>query len=71
AHDLIAAFQSWKWERPLLDPILLLGWIGAAFLGAALDWRPALFITGDYGQGKSTLQAIIKEVIGDALHATA
>ncbi|WP_163359483.1 hypothetical protein, partial [Escherichia coli] len=29
------------------------------------------FITGDYGQGKSTLQAIIKEVIGDALHATA
>ena len=51
---------SWSWGRPGIDPHLLMGWIGAAFLGAALPWRPMIFITGDKGTGKSTLQALIK-----------
>lgn len=71
AHELLAAFRCWQWERPKLDPVLLLGWIGCALASGALGWRPALFVTGDRGQGKSTLQAIIKDIIGDALHATA
>jgi hypothetical protein len=69
--QLLADLGSWTWERPQLDPLLVLGWIGCAFLGAALPWRPHLFATGDKGVGKSTLQGVIKAIIGDALHACA
>ena len=34
-----------------VDPVLLLGWIGAAFLGGALPWRPAVYLTGDAATG--------------------
>jgi predicted ATPase len=33
----------------------VLGWIAAATIGGALDWRPSLWITGDLSTGKSTL----------------
>lgn len=71
AIDLMRALGTWTWERPVLDPLLVLGWIGAAFLGGALPWRPTVFLTGDKGRGKSTLQGIVKQVLGSALHATA
>jgi hypothetical protein len=58
---------SWSWGRPGIDPHLLIGWIGAAFLGAALPWRPMVFMTGDKGTGKSTLQSMLKAIFGDWL----
>lgn len=59
--------QTWAWARPDVDPQLLLGWIGVAFLGAALPWRSTVFVTGDKAAGKSTLQALIKGLLGDWL----
>jgi hypothetical protein len=59
--------NSWQWARPDVDPTLLLGWIGAAMIGGALPWRPAVYITGDKATGKSTLQGLIKELLGDYL----
>ncbi len=70
-HQLLGAFRTWSWERPALDPVLLIGQIGAGFLGGALPWRPTLFATGDKGVGKSRLQGIIKELYGNAVHASA
>ncbi len=67
AKLLRPVLRSWSWARPEIDPHLLLGWIGAAFLGAALPWRPMIFITGDKATGKSTLQALLKGVLGDWL----
>lgn len=64
AIALLEGFRTWNWVRPKVDPVLLLGWIGAAFLGGALPWRPSCFITGDKGTGKSTLQAWIKAILG-------
>ncbi|HRK97418.1 MAG TPA: hypothetical protein PLE43_02955 [Alphaproteobacteria bacterium] len=64
-RDILSFIQSWKWSRPDIDPTLLLGWIGAAILGGALDWRPILWITGDKGTGKSTLLTkLIQPVLG-------
>lgn len=60
-------FGTWSWSRPEVDPHLLIGWIGVAFLGAALPWRPAAFMTGDKGSGKSTLQEILKHILGEWL----
>lgn len=58
--------STWSWSREC-DPHLLIGWIGVAFLGAALPWRPAVFMTGDKGSGKSTLQEILKGIFGEWL----
>lgn len=67
AHAVLAALRSWNWGRPQLDPVLVLGWMGCAMLGAALVWRPHLFLTGDKHVGKSTLNRLFKDVFGDIL----
>ncbi|CDZ67645.1 Putative nucleoside-triphosphatase [Neorhizobium galegae bv. orientalis] len=71
AHQLLQDLQSWNWERPYIDPIFLLGWIGSAMLSGALDVRPILFTTGGAGVGKSTLHGIIQALFGPALYHTA
>ncbi|MBS7703187.1 hypothetical protein [Chelatococcus asaccharovorans] len=50
--------------------VLLLGWAGCAMVGGALDWRPMMWITGDAGSGKSTLQKVIQYLMGPALVAS-
>ena len=54
-EQLRAMVASWAWKRPLLDPLLVVGAIGASFIGGALDWRPNIWITGGRGVGKSML----------------
>jgi hypothetical protein len=70
AHELLAILRSWNYERPQIDPILNLGWLGAALLGGALAWRPTIFVSGDRRVGKSTLQGINRAILGDAVHGT-
>jgi len=65
--DLLDVLESWNWTRGELDARLLFGWIGAAMIGGALDWRPMVFLTGDAGTGKSTLQKLMAAVIGRGL----
>jgi hypothetical protein len=67
ALTLLPHFKAWNWARPTLDPVLLLGWIGVAWLGGALKWRPEIFIMGDKATGKSSLQADLKGLFGQAL----
>ncbi len=64
APHLLALLQTWNWKRPDVDPLLLLGWIGSAYIAGALPWRPTIFMTGDKGTGKSTLQRVVKEIMG-------
>ncbi|PZU23930.1 MAG: hypothetical protein DI589_06645 [Shinella sp.] len=71
AHQLLQDLRSWNWERPYIDPIFLLGWIGSAILSGALDVRPILFTMGGAGVGKSTLHGIIQALFGSALYTTA
>lgn len=70
ARALIEIFRKWNWWRPAVDPVLLLGWIGCAYLGAALDWRPSAILIGDKNTGKSTLQQAMIDLFGDALFTT-
>jgi hypothetical protein len=67
---LRAMLSTWSWSRPDVDPHLLIGWIGVALLGPALPWRSAVFLTGDKGSGKSTLQELLKHILGDWLVQT-
>jgi hypothetical protein len=68
---LYQTLQRWNWERPRVDPVLLLGWIGVAYLGGALDWRSAMLLLGDRQTGKSTLQQLLQALFGAALFHSA
>ena len=67
ADDLLAMLETWNWQRPAIDGVLLLGWIGAAMIGGALDWRAIIWLTGDRGTGKSTLQKLLDSIFDGAL----
>lgn len=64
ARDILSLLSTWNWRRPDVDPYLLLGWLGAAMVGGALDWRPAAWLTGDRATGKSTLQHVVGYIMG-------
>ncbi len=61
--------ETWAWRRKAIDAHLLLGWLGAAFIGGALKWRPMVWLTGDMGTGKSTVHDLIRLVFDDAIIA--
>lgn len=67
---LISLLSTWRWARKGegaeygVDPMLLLGWIAAAMVCGALEWRPAAWLTGGRGTGKSYLQKLIKMLFG-------
>ena len=67
ARRILEDLRTWKWERPYLDPVLCLGWIGTAFYGGALDTRPIVFTAGGAGVGKSTLHELFKKVLNGAV----
>jgi hypothetical protein len=71
APKLLETFRKWNWTRPDVDPVLLLGWIGCAMIGGALDWRSAVLLLGDRATGKSTLQKALWQLFGDTLFRSA
>lgn len=60
---LLDYLKTWRWQRAL-DPVLLLGLIGSAFLAGALEHRPQVDVTGESGVGKSGLQHIVRSLLG-------
>jgi hypothetical protein len=67
ARTIFDMLQTWTWERPLLDPLIVLGGIGVMLIGGALHHRPHMAAMGDFGTGKSSLQDLVKGILGDTL----
>lgn len=67
ADVVLETFRTWNWHRGELDARLLVGWICAAMIGGALEWRPLAFLSGDQETGKSSLQRVIKALLGGLL----
>ncbi len=65
AWQIIKILKTWNFRRGALDVRLFFGMIIAGFLGGALDWRPSAWVTGDAGMGKSTLQKLRRQVMGN------
>lgn len=70
-EELFEILDTWAWRRGDLDATLLLGWICAAMIGGALRWRPAVWLTGGKGTGKSTLHELVKLLFDGALLSAA
>lgn len=70
ALRILEDLKTWKWTRPKLDPILVLGWIVTSLMGGSLRARPIIFMTGGAGVGKSTLHELIKHVLHGAVMST-
>jgi hypothetical protein len=67
---VLAALDSWNWERKAVDPRLALGWLMTAMVGGALEQRPVAYVVGTEGAGKSTLQKLFRLLMNGALLAT-
>lgn len=74
--DLMGRFDSWHWAdrdtgARLMDhcwqSYLLFGWLGAAMIGGALDYRPPIWLTADAGAGKSAFLDLVQQVMGDVV----
>ena len=61
---LAEVLATWQWTRADLDPQICLGLIGVQMFGGALPWRPAFWITGGAGAGKSALQKLMLHLHG-------
>lgn len=61
---LLDQLSTWNWQRGDTDARLLTGWIGCALLGAAQPWRPAMWLRGGKGSGKSTAQKLVRWIMG-------
>lgn len=73
ATEVVKILRTWNMDRGDVDAILMLGSIGVAMLGGALDWRPSLFIVGDAGTGKSELTGkfgLLKAILGRMMVST-
>ena len=66
---VLAALETWNWQRKRLDPRLMLGWLMVAKMGAAINNRPTIWITGAGGAGKSYLQTFVRSMQNSGLVA--
>ena len=63
--DFFDFLHRWRYGH-VEDPRVLLGWIGCAYLAGALKWRPHIWISGDSSMGKSTLESLVRALLGRA-----
>ena len=54
--------QLWDWAEPGA-PVAVLGLLGNAYLGASVAWRPAAFVFGGTGSGKSALLEVVRAAL--------
>jgi hypothetical protein len=66
AAQLTTRLDEFRWARGTYDVDLALGWICCAILGAALAFRPHMWITGEFGTGKTTLQMLLTALFSSA-----
>lgn len=69
AREVLDCLGTWNWKRGETDAHLLLGWICAAMVAGAIDWRPMCWVTGERNTGKSTVHKVITAIFDDSVVA--
>lgn len=65
AQSIIDLFTKWNWQGGWIDAYLVYCWTMTAMVGGALKWRPHIWLNGPSGAGKTTLQQLIRSILGD------
>jgi hypothetical protein len=65
AERLRELFGEWFWVEADAAPLLLLGMVGQMFFCGALKWRSHVWLAGPTSAGKSSLQALIRALLGN------
>lgn len=71
AEEVRALFEKWNWGEPKAAPLLLFGWLAQAYICGWLDWRAHAWLPGPTASGKSSLQKIIRALLGEWVLSTA
>jgi hypothetical protein len=58
----------WSFEDPI-GADLVMGWLGAAMLGAFPTWRAHIYVTAERGAGKTWLADLVSAALGAQAHA--
>lgn len=66
AQMIYELLGRWNWRAPVEAPRLLLGFLVSMFYCGALKWRPHVWVTGDWGYGKSALESIMHALMGSS-----
>ncbi len=61
---ILETAATWRYEHQDAMPMVVLGMVSVLAMGGALDWRPVFWLTGDRAYGKSSLQDMIKLLLG-------
>lgn len=65
ANELLRTFDRFAFIEREGAALLLAGMVGQMFLCGALKWRSHMWIVSPTGSGKTTLQTIIREMLGN------
>ncbi len=67
---LLRAIELWPWAMGETSAELVVGWIGAALMGAVSHrWHPHMLVSAVHGSGKTWLAELIASVLGvDAIN---
>lgn len=57
--------DEWSFEQPAAARVLMLGFVGECYLCGAFSWRAHVWLTGETSAGKSTLQKLIRSILGE------
>lgn len=71
AEEVRTLFERWNWAEPRAAPLLLFGWLAQAFICGWLEWRAHVWLPGPTASGKSSLQKIIRALLGEWVLSTA
>ena len=61
--------ELWNFEDPV-GADLVMGWMGAAMLGAFPSWRAHIYVTAERGAGKTWLANLVSAGLGAQAHAS-
>lgn len=69
AETILNILKTWAWERPEIDPYLAFGFLVSCRFGAALKVRPAFWLSGGTGAGKSEFYKFLRWFMDECLIA--
>lgn len=64
AEALLRFLLTWNLRHGRRDALVLLGAFAAGVLAGLLDWRPHIWLVGASNTGKSSLIAVLRELLG-------